>query len=49
MVGFSVLNVPFMDTFHGIFICINSLLPGVAYLYPLLSGGIDKQHRAVMA
>ena len=38
-----------MDTFHGIFICINSLLPGVAYLYPRLSGGIDKQHRAVMA
>ena len=39
-----------MDTFHGIFIRINSLLPGVAYPYPLmLLGGIDKQHRAVMA
>ena len=31
-------------------VIINPLQPGVAFLYPLktLSGGIEKQHRAVM-
>ena len=34
----------------GLLQVLNSLQPGVAFLYPLktFSGGIEKQHRAVM-